>query len=101
MGSFLLFILMVVCFLFFGVLGAAGKMLGGFLNMFRGSSSHIGGDSSSDSYAREENNRNGQTETGLRRMKRFKSWAEDTSFEEAPEEKVEMQEPLREEMMNK
>ena len=93
---------MVFCFLFFGVLGAARKMLGGLFNMFRGSSPNIGGSSSSsDGDADGAGNRNAQTETGVRRMKRFKSWAEDTSYEETSEERVEMREPVREEMMNK
>lgn len=87
-------------FLLFGVLGVAGKLLGGLFNMFKGVVSNSGGERPADRYDTEDN-RNGQTETGMRRMKRFKSWAEETSYEEAPQEKVEMQEPLREEMMNK
>ncbi|MBO7607062.1 MAG: hypothetical protein J6T28_05535 [Paludibacteraceae bacterium] len=100
MGTLILFILMFGLFLLFGVLGAAGKLLGGLFNMFKGVVSNSGDERPADGYEAGDN-RNGQTETGMRRMKRFKSWAEETSYEEAPQEKVEMQEPLREEMMNK
>lgn len=90
-------------FLFvFGVFGLVGKLLGGLFNVLKGNSSSFSDNRSSREEQDREEGRMGQSETGVRRMKRFKSWAEDASFEESGfEEKVEMEEPLREEMMNK
>ncbi|MBR3520527.1 MAG: hypothetical protein IKN77_10500 [Paludibacteraceae bacterium] len=100
MGTLILFILMMGLFLFFGFLGIAGKLLGGVFNMFKGLVSKGDSGRSSDDYVSEDNH-GAQTETSVRRMKRFKSWAEDTSYEESVDEKVEMEQPVREEMMNK
>ena len=90
---------MMGLFLFFGFLGVAGRLLGGVFNMFKGLVSKGDSGRSSDDYVSEDNH--AQTETSVRRMKRFKSWAEDTSYEESVDEKVEMEQPVREEMVNK
>lgn len=102
MGGFLLFILLVFLFLFFGVLGVVGKLLGGVFRLFRGGASSFGGGNfSSEENTESENVRGGQSESGVRRMKRFKSWAEDASFEESEPERVEVKDPVYEEMTNK
>lgn len=92
---------MLVLFLFFGAIGVVGNLLGGLFRALKGGLSGFGGGQTSESERSEQMNRNGQSSNGVRRMKRFKSWAEDTSFEESAPESVELEEPLFEKMTNK
>ena len=101
MGGFLLFIFLVFLFLFFGVLGVVGKLLRGVFRVLRGGVSNLTGGNSYEEDITTENVRGEQSESGVRRMKRFKSWAEDASFEESEPERVEVKNPAYEEMTNK
>ncbi len=105
MGTLFLFIILFAIFSISGVFTIIRKLLGGILGIFKEEPTQYGGQSSNSSQSHgstsSDRKRNRQSQEGSERMRRFKSMAEDTDYEEAPDERVKMDEPIYEEMMNK
>lgn len=103
MGSLLLFILLFAIFLIFGVLSIARKLLGGIFNILKGGSTNFRDSSSystSGDSSKEESYENSAGKSA-QRMKKFKSWAEETEYEDAKLEEVEIDEKMYERMKDK
>ncbi len=87
----------------FGLLSTARKLLGGIFNILKGGSTNFRDSSSystSGDSSKEESYENSAGKSA-QRMKKFKSWAEETEYEDAQLEEVEIDENMYEKMKDK
>lgn len=106
MGSLFLFILLFAIFSISGVFTIIRKLLGGVLGIFKDGSMGFGGGQSSENFhsnntSANNGKRNRPSQVNSERMRRFKSMAEDTEYEDTHQERVEMNEQIFEEIKNK